>query len=252
MATHEDDRAAYLAGEDRQSLTGGERAELDELRGLLGSPATWAEPSPNLEDRVVTAIAEQAAARPARSRERRQCRRVSAGAWARPAYALGGLAAAAAVAVIAVVLATGNSSPPAKQFAMVVSGTALAPSATGSATLTKTASGWRIQLAATGLPRLANGRYYEAWLKSTAGALVPVGTFNDARNVTLWAGVPPPDYPSFTVTRQVPAAVPRRLANACLPGPFDPCAEGRGPRPRRSSLEGRACPPTSSSAIGGC
>jgi hypothetical protein len=68
--------------------------------------------------------------------------------------------------------------------------------------LTKTASGWRIELAAAGLPRLADGRYYEAWLKSPAGVLVPVGTFNDARNVTLWAGVPPPAYPDFTVTRQ--------------------------------------------------
>ena len=52
------------------------------------------------------------------------------------------------------------------------------------------------------MPRLANGRYYEAWLKNAAGVLVPVGTFNDARQVTLWAGVPPPEFPSLTVTRQ--------------------------------------------------
>src|SRR5256885_14752300 len=56
MATHEDDRAASLAGEDRRSLGADERAELDELRGLLGSTAAWAEPSADLEDRVVTAI----------------------------------------------------------------------------------------------------------------------------------------------------------------------------------------------------
>src|SRR4029077_21137888 len=55
MATHEDDRAAYLAGEDPQSLTADQRAELDELRSLLGSPAAWAEPSADLEDRLVTA-----------------------------------------------------------------------------------------------------------------------------------------------------------------------------------------------------
>jgi hypothetical protein len=85
---------------------------------------------------------------------------------------------------------------------MVISGTGLAPSAHGSATLTKTSSGWRIALSATGLPRLANGRYYEAWLQNAAGVLVPVGTFNDTRQVTLWAGVPPPEFPSLTVTQQ--------------------------------------------------
>jgi hypothetical protein len=221
MATHEDDRAAYLAGEDRQSLTADERAELDELRGVLGSPAAWAEPRADLEDRVVTAIAEQAAARPARPRERRLPARLRQ-RWSRPAYALGGLAAAAAVAAIAVVLATNTGSPRPRQFAMIVSGTALAPDAKGSATLIKTGSGWRIELAATGLRRLAGGRYYEAWLKSPTGVLVPVGTFNDARNVTLWAGVPPPDYPSFTVTRQRAGGGPASSGERVLTGSIRP------------------------------
>ncbi len=90
------------------------------------------------------------------------------------------------VVVLVVALSSGGGSP-APQFAAAVSGTALAPSARGTATLTKTPSGWRIQLSASGLPRLANGRYYQAWLKSPSGVLVPVGTFNDARQVTLWA-----------------------------------------------------------------
>ena len=33
--------------------------------------------------------------------------------------------------------------------------------------------------------------------------LVPVGTFNEARKVTLWAGVPPTAFPSLT--RDAPA-----------------------------------------------
>jgi hypothetical protein len=84
--------------------------------------------------------------------------------------------------------------------------------------LSKTASGWRIELAASGLPRLAGGRYYEAWLKSRAGVLVPVGTFNDARKVTLWAGVPPPEYPSFTVTRQRAGGSPASSGERVLTG----------------------------------
>ena len=221
MATHEDDRAAYLAGEGGQSLPADERAELDELRGLLASSAPWSEPSADLEDRVVAAIAEQVAGRPARAPERRRPLRLR---WrsSRPTYALGALAAAAAVAAIAIVLAAGSGAPRPQQFAMVVSGTGLAPEAKGSATLTKTGSGWRIQLAASGLPHLAGGRYYEAWLKSAAGILVPVGTFNDARNVTLWAGVPPPQFPSFTVTRQRAGGSPASSGERVLMGSIRP------------------------------
>ena len=32
--------------------------------------------------------------------------------------------------------------------------------------------------------------------------LVPVGTFNEGRKVTLWAGVSPKDFPTLTVTRE--------------------------------------------------
>src|SRR6478609_3344313 len=110
MATHDDDRAAYLAGEERPGLAADERAELDELRDVLDSPTTWAQPGPGLEDRVVSAIAEEAAGRQPAPRERRASLRRR---WRlpRPAYALGGLAAAAAAAAAAVVLATSGSSP---------------------------------------------------------------------------------------------------------------------------------------------
>ena len=63
-------------------------------------------------------------------------------------------------------------------------------------------SGWRIELDATGLPRLAGGRFYEAWLRNSAGVLVPIGTFNEGRNVTLWAGVSPKLFSTLTVTRE--------------------------------------------------
>jgi hypothetical protein len=76
------------------------------------------------------------------------------------------------------------------------------PGARGNATLTKTTSGWRIELDATGLPRLDGGRFYEAWLRDAAGVLVPIGTFNEGRKVTLWAGVSPKDFTMLTVTRE--------------------------------------------------
>jgi hypothetical protein len=111
-------------------------------------------------------------------------------------------AAATAGLVVAIGLAVFRSSPSAEQFQAALGPTGLAPVATGEATLTKTSSGWRIELDAIGLPRLERGRFYEAWLRNASGALVPVGTFNQGRRVTLWAGVSPKEFPTLTVTRE--------------------------------------------------
>jgi hypothetical protein len=123
----------------------------------------------------------------------------------RPAYAFGIIAALVIVVAGVAAISTsggGNPSPAPLKFAMVVNGTSLAPGAHGSATLTKMSSGWQVELSATGLPHLANGRYYQAWLKNSAGVLVPIGTFNDALKVTLWSGVPVTQFQTLTVTRQ--------------------------------------------------
>jgi Anti-sigma-K factor rskA, C-terminal len=220
VSASDNERIAYLSGEPVESLTPRERAELDELRALLDAPATWEEPDPGLEDSVVAAIAQEAArahvtesppiAAPAAAKPTRVRWRLR-----RPALAFGGLATAAAAIAVALVIALGGSSNQPLQFAMVVSGTPLAPGAHGSATLTKTVSGWRIELSAIGLAHLANGRYYQAWLKNSAGILVPVGTFNDARKVTLWSGAPVTQFRAFSVTIQQangnPASSGRRV-----------------------------------------
>jgi hypothetical protein len=104
-----------------------------------------------------------------------------------------------AVAVGLSVLSSGTSS---ERFRAALGPTELAPGAQGDATLTKTSSGWRIELDATGLPRLDGGRFYEAWLRSGTGVLVPIGTFNEGRDVTLWAGVSPKSFTMLTVTRE--------------------------------------------------
>jgi len=108
-------------------------------------------------------------------------------------------AAAAAVAAVAVSLSSGGS---AEHFRAALAPTSLAPAASGEATFTRRPSGWRVQLDATGLPHLAGGGFYEAWLRNAAGVLVPIGTFDDGRNVTLWAGVAPTRFTSLTVTRE--------------------------------------------------
>jgi hypothetical protein len=111
-------------------------------------------------------------------------------------------AAAAAAAAVAIGLSVFDSGTSAERFHAALGPTDLVPAASGEATLTKTTSGWRIELDATGLPRLDAGAFYAAWLRNSAGVLVPIGTFNEGQDVTLWAGVSPRDFPTLTVTRE--------------------------------------------------
>jgi hypothetical protein len=229
VTASDDDRIAYLAGEDVPSLSADEAAELDMLRAELGATAVWDEPPAGLEDQVVRAVTEAAAAETAttagHAEHKTQQDAASQSWWARlrarlslrPALALS-LPVAAAAAVAIVLVTSSNGGPHELQFAMVVQGTPLAPDASGSATLTKKASGWEIKLNATGLPRREGRQFYQAWLKNAAGVLVPVGTFNDARNVTLWSGVPVTKFRSLTVTQQVANGDPKSTGRKVLTG----------------------------------
>ena len=172
---------------DDSDLTPSERVELERVRHVLADPAVWVEPSPELQEAVVAAIAHEAGV----GRQRHRMRLA--------------VAAAAAVVLLAVGVTVGlqaNRAEPV-EFAASLRGTELAPDAAGDVTLTKTSSGWKIRLHATGLPHRADGEFYEAWLKDDAGLLVPIGTFNDGDDVTLWSGVGPTTFPTLTVTREV-------------------------------------------------
>jgi hypothetical protein len=111
-------------------------------------------------------------------------------------------AGATAIAAVAIGLSIIQSGSSGQRLHAALAPTGLVSGAAGEATLTKTTAGWRIELDATGLPRLAGGRFYEAWLRNSAGVLVPIGTFNEGPEVTLWAGVSPVDFTTLTVTRE--------------------------------------------------
>jgi hypothetical protein len=112
-----------------------------------------------------------------------------------------GATAVAAVVVIAV-LALNSGGSSATHFRAALAPTSLAPAARGEATFTQRPSGWQVELDARGLPHLAGKNFYEAWLRNAAGVLVPIGTFNDGRGVTLWSGVAPTGFTTVTVTRE--------------------------------------------------
>ena len=111
-------------------------------------------------------------------------------------------ASATVVVTAAIGAVVFSSATPGRRFHTALASTGLQPGARGKAILVKTASGWRIELDATGLPVLDGGRFYEAWLRNDAGVFVPVGTFNEGRRVTLWAGVSPKAFTTLSVTRE--------------------------------------------------
>jgi hypothetical protein len=181
-----------LAPEDRASLEA-RVGESPELAARLAE-----------QERAV-AFARSAAAEveaPAALRTRIEAQRSPRRAPARRSFVLIGAAAAVAALAIGIGLNVFRSGASSEHFSAALAPTDLAPGAVGDAKLTKTSSGWRIDLRATGLPHLDAGRFYEAWLRNGAGVLVPIGTFNDARKVTLWAGVSPKQFRTLTVTRE--------------------------------------------------
>lgn len=179
--------------------------EFDELGDLLDDSALWADPPADLENRVVAAIAAERDGRPSlvdTSRPMPRTHRVPARRRSRRLISAAvGLAAAIAIAIGVAVSIAGRSGG-GEHFAIALSSPGGAGTAEGRVNVARTSSGWRIELDATGLPRLDSGRYYEAWMRNDAGTLVPIGTFNESHNVVLWSGVSPRDYPTLTVTEE--------------------------------------------------
>ena len=130
-------------------------------------------------------------------------------------------AGAAAVVAVAIGLSVFGSETSGERFHAALAPTDVLPGAGGEATLTKTDSGWKIELDATGLPRLEGGRFYQAWLRNADGVLVPIGTFNEGEDVTLWAGVSPKDFTTLTVTREQADDVQGSSGDRVLVGTVD-------------------------------
>lgn len=139
-------------------------------------------------------------------------------------WLLGGLATAAAVAVIAIgALAVVNRSDSIAGTEVALAGSELVPEASAVAHVDPQRDGVRIVLEVTGLPPAPPGSFYAAWVvKEEPRTRVPIGTFhlrgggND--RIELWSGVSTDDYPVVSVTRQ---------SEADPAGPGEPMLRGR-------------------------
>lgn len=182
-----EDRAEYLASGQGPRPVDGDR--LDLVRDVLSRETTWAEPPPEVADRVFAAIRSQTPTEekiPSRSR------------WS------GVVAAVLGVAAIATVVAgvAGVFSPTEEQV-IPMEGTELQPAASGEAAIRATDAGWWIRLDITDLPPADAGTYYEGWVWNDEGEGVSIGTFHlrgEDGSVTMWSGVDPADYPAIWVT----------------------------------------------------
>lgn len=210
---NDDDRVAHLMGEPSAVLDETDRLALDDLGQLLADPSVWATPAADLEERVVGAVAGESATN---ITDMGRARRPRTGRWA---LVMGAAAAAVLVVAVAGSLFRGGTDAPRLQVALAAVG---APGPSGSATLTRTDSGWEAVLDAEGLPRLDNGRYYQAWLRGPDGTLVPLGSFNEGGRIVLWAGVSPIDFPGFTVTVEAADGNQASSGQRVLAGTVDP------------------------------
>jgi hypothetical protein len=181
------------------SLAPERRAALEER--IAGSPELAALLAEQELGVTLTRRAAEEVEAPAALRAGIESRRRPERARTRRLAAVGAAAVVAATAV-AVGFAVFDSGTSPQRFEVALASTELAPDASGKATLTKTQSGWEIELYANGLPRLDGGRFYQAWLRDPGGNLVAVGTFNEGEHVTLWAGVSPVEFTTLTVTRE--------------------------------------------------
>jgi hypothetical protein len=191
----------------------------------LRAPSTWTSPPPDLRARILAAAAAEsvtervvvptpvAAATPEPTPEPipapgRVVRLVPR--WRRLAVAVP-VAAVAAVAFTFAVLAVDdllNRPDPGVTFA--VRGTPLAPQAGADVSVAAAAAGFSVVLDAHDLPAAAPGSYYAAFLSGPRG-VVPLGSFHArkvGKPITMWSGVDPEDYPTFTVTLQREGAPP--------------------------------------------
>lgn len=169
-----------------------------DIVALLADASTWVEPPSGLSDRVVAAVRSEAAFGD-------DSDPVSLGAaprrtWFRPAL----VGAAAAITFlfggIIVLSALSGAEIGTDAFSAELTSTGLVSDVGGNIDVTSFDSGLRIDLEAPGLPRRDDGKFYEGWVRTADGDLLPVGTFHEGSNVTLWAGVELDRIELFTIT----------------------------------------------------
>lgn len=197
----------------------------DDIADLLADPTMWAEPSADLIDDVIAAesATDDHDAPGASDLDGADNADVSIAPvvpltrWRQFRAGLLGAAAAIVLLAGAVVLFSTTGAPPAETaFAGELVPTGLIPDVEGEVDVIPVQSGLRIELDAPSLPRRDGGEFYEGWLRLDDDRLVPVGTFHEGGDVTLWAGIELDRVVAMTITLE--SAVPGSSAEQASSG----------------------------------
>jgi len=181
-------------------------AEVDEASDLLAAPTTWADPSADLEDRIVAAVVEAAtvagltpggdgAAAPDPTAEPPPILRVAEAPSSPRRGWLAWVAAAAVAALIAIPVLRANE----PDWELTLYGEGPSPEATATVVGWATDAGTRMRINAVDLPVAPAGYVYEMWL-SNGDIHLSAGSFRAADGVDLWIGVSRADFPRVWVT----------------------------------------------------
>lgn len=194
----EEVRAALLAGANNDVISAhlagcracrAEQPVIGRLRTVLSSPSLWEEPSPDLEDRIISTLQNQRREHdPSRSRaDSHRIRRAAAAT-----------AVAVVVAAVGVGLTAIGPGPPDWSLDLAVVEPELGATALIDGWATDT--GTRMVLEIAGIEEAPSGHYYEIWLTAPDGRHVSAGTFSGPGTITAFAGVRRADFPRVWIT----------------------------------------------------
>jgi hypothetical protein len=167
----------------------------DDVAALLAGADVWAEPSAGLADRIAAEISthpsEGVPVGPEPGRNTADGVLVAAAdrLWSWRQVVLGAAAALVLLFAGVTLLSAFGDDATVEAFSLDLVPTGRLPDVAGEVTVTATDSGIRVDLDAPTLPAREGDRFYEGWLQTDDGLLVPIGTFRAGDGVVLWAGL---------------------------------------------------------------
>lgn len=171
---------------------------------LLADELFWSEPPPDLGQSITGAVAVDV--EPSTD----EAPSGLAGAFARRSWIRPGIIGAAlAVLTIfggVVVLSALSGTPERDTTDVELTPTGVVADASGTVRVTSFDAGLELVLEAPTLPRQIDGAFYQAWVGTDDGQLIPAGTFRQGGRITLWAGVERERAVSFVITLEAPAS----------------------------------------------
>ncbi|MEM9516517.1 MAG: hypothetical protein AAGA42_16830 [Actinomycetota bacterium] len=175
----------------------------DVVTDLVGPEAGWPALPSELGDDVVAAVVAESFVAPL---DRDDTSNGQAGRpWLRPAL-IGALCTLLFLLIGTVILSVLGGSDVGDERSVELRPTGLVEGVDGEVIVVDTVDDLRLEFDATLFERRSDGSFYEAWVSTIDGELVPFGTFNGGDTVVLTGAVQSPDAAELTIALALPTA----------------------------------------------